>query len=307
MRKSQLFVQTSLVIVTLSVLSCGSDNPMGVLETLSGTFRLGPITLSPGGVVEGSVTGIPHPPGDIGIRAINFEVVDEAGTPIPHEDLHLHHIVFHNGNRNDRACPGQTERFVAAGQEKTPVGPFPDTYAYPVAAGDRLDAIYHLMDTRMEGGGDLTVYIEYEMTWFAGASGYSPLVPYFLDVTGCGGNSTYDVPGDGGPGSEHVQSATLTSPINGTVVWIGGHLHEGGKRITLTNETTGELVCSCDAMYDEMGELHMSSCAPMEEMHEGDMFLLESIYDNSRPYEDVMGIVIAYIWENSGTGGSGDY
>jgi hypothetical protein len=302
MRNSRLSISFILVLVTAGFLACGDDSPVGVGESVTETLRLGPFTMSPGQEMEGYTTDIPRPSGDFGLQAVSFEVTDETGTPIEHHDFHLHHIVMHNGNRDDHACPGETERFIAAGQEKTPIGPFPDGYAYPIAAGDRLDAVYHLMDTRASGEGEMRVYIEYEMTYLPGASGYRPLTPYFLDVVGCGGNSTYDVPGNGGPGSEHVQTASWTCTKDGLVLWVAGHLHEGGKRLTLTNETRDDLICQADLTYDEQGELSMSSCAPLMEIRQGDICTLESVYDNSHYWEDAMGIVLAYIWESSETG-----
>jgi hypothetical protein len=53
----------------------------------------------------------------------------------------------------------------------------------------------------------MTVPIKYTIDYQPGADATNsrPLDVYFQDVTGWE-NSTYDVPGDGGPGSVHVRS-----------------------------------------------------------------------------------------------------
>ena len=61
-----------------------------------------------------------------------------------------------------------------------------------------------------------TVYIQYTLDYQPGANATNsrPLDVYFQDVTGCG-DSTVDVPGNGGPGSVYTKSRTWQAPRDG--------------------------------------------------------------------------------------------
>ncbi len=175
--------------------------PPGGGETVTQTFRYGPFTLGPGEEIQGSPSsGMPRPPGAFGLKTAKFNVVDQSGTPVSAHDVHLHHIVMTTSAREDQLCPGRRERFIGAGMERTPInlwGP----YTYLVGANDQWGSIYHLMNETPAGTPAKTVYIEYKLGYQPGANATNsrPVDVYFQDITGCG-SSTYDVPGNGGPG-----------------------------------------------------------------------------------------------------------
>ena len=165
-----------------------------------------------------------------------------------------------------------------------------------VGAGDNWGSIYHLMN---ETQTTRTVYIQYTLRYQPGATATNsrPVQPWFMDVTGCG-NSTYDVPGNGGPGSEHLASRSWQAPRDGMAVFAGGHLHDGGIDITV-GDTGPELA----GLRDER-LLPREPPPPREHRllptaREGDRrhsYRVTARYDNSKPYADVMGIVLAYVW-----------
>ena len=140
--------------------------------------------------------------------------------------------------RADRLCPTRRERFIASGMERTPIavgGP----YAYLVGAGDQwLDLPPHERDGARHAVERSTSSTRWT-TSRANATNSRPLDVYFQDITGCGG-STYDVPGNGGPGSVHTKSRSWTAPWDGIAVFAGGHLHEGGIDITLKDATANQ-------------------------------------------------------------------
>ena len=162
----------------------------------------GPFTLGPGGETMGTPSsGMPRPAGSFGLQGATFDVVDQNGTPVSAHDVHLHHIVMTTSAHQDALCPQRRERFTVSGMERTPInlwGP----YVHPVGAGDNWGSIYHLMN---ETQTTRTVHIQYTLRYQPGANATNsrPVQPWFMDVTGCG-NSTYDVPGNGGPGSVQV-------------------------------------------------------------------------------------------------------
>jgi hypothetical protein len=273
--------------------------PSGGGQTVTATFRYGPFTLGPGEEVQGSPSsGMPRPAGAFGLTGARFDVVDATtGTPVSVHDVHLHHIVMTSSVRNDVLCPGRRERPIGSGMERTPIS-LPSPYVYLVAANDNWGSIYHLMNETAPGTPDKTVYIQYQIDYQPGANATNsrPVVPHFMDVTGCG-NSTYDIPGNGGPGSVHTNSRSWTAPNDGIVVGAGGHLHEGGIDITL-RDPTRNMNCTMVAEYHE-NPRHLSKIPPCNIHYPvvaGRPYTVISRYDNSQPWIDVMGIVLAYVW-----------
>lgn len=272
--------------------------PPGGGETLTETFRYGPFTLGPGDDAEGSPSaGMPRPAGDFGLKVAQFDIVEEDGTPVPPHAVHLHHIVMTTDARQDQLCPSRRERFMGSGSERTPLvlwGP----YTYLVDADDKWGSLYHVMNTTPPGTPEKTVYIEYTLQYQPGAdaSNSRPVDPYFQDVTGCG-NSTYDIPGDGGPNSVHTKSRSWPAPQDGMAVFSGGHLHKGGIDISLDDSTAGTNFCTGPASYNAHGHLaRIKPCLIHEKVKAGNQFTVTSRYDNSKPEQDVMGIMLTYVW-----------
>jgi hypothetical protein len=293
----------SLVLASVVLLATGcvplTNAPPGGGETLTQTFRYGPFTLGPGQEIQGSPSsGMPRPAGAFGLKGAKFNLVYEDGSPVSVHDVHLHHIVMTTSARQDQLCPGRAERFIGTGMERTPIqiwGP----YAYLVGANDQWGSIYHLMNETAPGTPAKKVYIEYTLDYQPGANATNsrPVDAYFQDVTGCGG-STYDVPGDGGPGSVHSKSRSWTAPRDGIAIFSGGHLHEGGIDITLTDGTTGSEYCKGVATYHE-NPRHLAAingCVLHHQVTAGHTFTVTSRYDNSQTYQDVMGIMLTYVW-----------
>lgn len=270
--------------------------PPGGGQTLTQTFRYGPFTLGPGGERQGSPpSGMPRPSGPFGLKGATFDVVDQNGAPVSVHDVHLHHIVMTTSAHQDALCPTRRERFIGAGMERTPIN-LPNPYAYLVSGSEQWGSIYHLMN---ETSTTRTVYIQYTLKYQPGANATNsrPVEPWFMDTTGCG-NSTYDVPGNGGPGSVHSRSRSWQAPRDGMAVFAGGHLHDGGIDITLRDTAPDSPTCTGTATYHE-NPRHLSSinsCPMHEKVIGGHSYRVTARYDNSQRWDDVMGIVLAYVW-----------
>ena len=294
-----------LVIACLALLFAGTacdpliNAPAGGGKTLTQTFRFGPFTLGPGGEVMGSPsTGMPRPAGAFGLKSAKFDVVDTNGTPVSVHDVHLHHIVITTSAHEDQLCPGRRERFIGSGMERTPIdlwGP----YTYLVGANDQWGSIYHLMNETPAGTPVKTVYIQYTLGYRPGANATNsrPVVPYFQDVTGCGG-STYNVPGNGGLGSVSTRSRSWTVPRDGIAIYAFGHLHMGGIDISLKDATANQTFCTGTATYHHDPD-HLAAINPCylhEKVTAGHSYTVTSRYDNFQPWTDVMGIMLTYVW-----------
>jgi hypothetical protein len=292
-------VGIALVGAALALSACVplQHAPSGGGSTVTSTYRLGPFTLAPGGEAEGSAANIPRPAGQFGLQRASFTLVGEDGTELPRDMFHLHHVLLVDPGTPDHFCPGRGERFAGAGAERTPLR-LDDPYVYLVANGEPINALYHIMNMNMSGSAT-KVYLQYTLTYEPGATATNsrPVTPYFLDVTGCGG-STYDVPGTGGPNSTFLKTRTFTAPADGIAVFVGGHQHAGAKGIKLVRVKTGEVGCDSEPTFGSMGghPMSMSSCRLHDQVVEGEQYRVESRYDNSMPYQDVMGIMLAYVW-----------
>ena len=270
-------------------------------EEMSETFRIGPFDLAPEGAVGDQVNRLfedaPRPDGDLAIRSIEWDFVDGEGNPIPDHVAHLHHIVLLDSARPDHLCsyPGQS-RFAGTGKELTDMV-LPEGYAYH-APDAPWSSVYHVMNL---SDVPITASIEYTITWTDPAEGgFKDVEPYFFDVTGCWGNSEYDVPGDGGPGSIHEQSRTYTIDREGTAVVAGGHIHAGGTDIVMYRND--DELCRAEAVYHEGGHgghhslKTVTPCGVLEEpLLVGDEIRLVSRYRNDAPVPGAMGIMVTYV------------
>lgn len=298
-----------------------AEHSGGELEFV--TTRVGPFSLAPEGEPgweENTSAVIDMPEIDVpdvpywALKSATFDTVDLEGNPMPHHSIHLHHFVIATIFQKDPACPDRKAQgayvypHIATGEEKTPIA-LPDPYAQKVLDTEEWGATWHLMNMTDE---PQEFYVEYEI-------GYDPLAtdentrwatPWFLDVTNdlstdpdsCSLNPTYDIPGDGGVNSTHEFERSWTIPKAGVIVGTGGHLHDGGIATELL-DGEGDVVCRSEARYEgghPAGHgMHMERIEPCPTHHAidaGEELTLRSIYDNSQPYADVMGINLTYIW-----------
>jgi hypothetical protein len=273
-----------------------------VTEVRYGPFALGPA--GAGGDLDfGNVVmpNVPKPCDDCFILAAEPDLIYPDGSSANLDTgVMLHHAVFFNPSRTDTTCGGDEffrnlgERFLASGNERTKRR-FPPGFGYHLGTGP-VNAVFHVMNHSSE---PKAVYFRYKVTWLPGTTeGIRPVTPVWLDMANCR-TSEYSVPA--GPSSSHW---TWKSTITGRIIWTAGHVHDGGVRTTLTNATTGSHVCTAWAGYGTkpayMGTIEsMSTCAwdALGTVREGETLDLESVYNASEAADDVMGIMVAYVWE----------
>ena len=201
LRKVASLGAAAVLLIALAGCEPIINAPPGGGQVVQATFTIGPFNLAPEGQAgsesEAAQANVPRPTGAFGIKTMNFDIVDAAGAPVPHSAVHLHHVLLMDNARRDPLC-NRAQRFAGSGSERTPIS-LPGPYAYMVGASDRWDALWHVMNTSDTAR---QVYIQYTIGYQPGATAQNTraVTPFFLDITGCG-NSVYDVPGDGGPGS----------------------------------------------------------------------------------------------------------
>jgi hypothetical protein len=130
------------------------------------------------------------------------------------------------------------------------------------------------------------------------------VVPVWLDVDNCA-DSQFGVP----KGESH-SLWRWKSNMTGRIVGTGGHVHDGGVSISLTNDTTKQRMCTSYAGYgtkpEYMGTVEsMSICANdrIGTVKAGENLLVDAYYNTRQAAGDVMGIMIAYIYETTDLNG----
>ena len=122
----------------------------------------------------------------------------------------------------------------------------------------------------------------------------------WLDVNNCA-DSQYSI-----PKGYSDTPWTWTSTLTGRVVFTGGHVHNGGLYDDLANQTTGEHLCKSTAGYGTkaayQGSIEsMSTCVwdRLGAVRSGDVLMMHTVYDSPEARSDVMGIMIAYVYETA--------
>jgi plastocyanin len=330
----RLALPVSLVLAMLVLAApAAAKDPTGdcTVTATSGTkqthtCRLGPIAVAPYQVLTRELlVNPPKPLLDGHITDMSVDVVDADGTQVPINRLMLHHIVFLNlgrsfGQKRDNTCgdsftawdsrtllPNAAERFYAAGEERAEMS-LPAGHGYPVARDDSWLMTYMLMNHRARVD---QAWIQYEVTVDTAPS-VTPVKPYWLDVRNCMVDPVYDVPGGARRGATHRRSFGWSVPEAGRIVAGGGHLHGGGRNLTLRRPD-----CSDKRVYTsrpvwgakrhpfynvrpvlhEPGPIHMTGfrSARGVPVAAGERLVLDSNYDASRPHTRVMGIFLVYL------------
>jgi hypothetical protein len=150
-----------------------------------------------------------------------------------------------------------------------------------------------------------TVWFEMRVHYLPGSdAGVKPVTPVWLDEGNCG-TSEYSI-----PSGHSTTTWDWTSSITGRVVFAGGHVHNWGREISLSNATTREHMCKSVAGYGKnaayKGNIEsMTSCVwdRLGAVRTGETLRIAAVYDSPEARDDVMGIVLAYVYETNDLSG----
>jgi hypothetical protein len=260
------------------------------------TLREGPLHLP----AHTSHMKMPQPPDvywtipfDGWLLAYTPRLVAAGGTPVP--GIVLHHTAFWNTNRADFLCPNKEEHIFGAGSEMTNWAEVPG-FGYRVQKGDKIrieTMIHNPTDTSYD-----KAYLEVRIPYAEAGSGATvkSVYPAWMDVASCG-DSGYDLPAGN---SEKTGGVTLK--YSGTLLGVGGHMHDYGKQVVLENATRQETVVTLDAKVDDQGHLLSMPTVTFYErggykFAAGDRLKVTASYDNTTGKvlpDGAMGIVVGY-------------
>jgi hypothetical protein len=283
------------------------SSPAGVTKTV---VRYSPLTLNPmsmampmsssmfnmmGGMQDYFLHGVQKPCSSCYVVGMVPNLVYPNGKIANYNTgAMLHHFVLFNSSEHDVTCPTWPQRFFASGNERTPMV-LPAGYGYPVVAGANWNMLVELMNMSMK-----TQHLQVQITFYTmpTSAHLHAVTPMWLDENECG-NSEYSIPAGH---SDKVWNYKVPATIAGDIVATSGHVHDYGTHISVTDTTSGKLICSSRAGYGEIAAYdknidHMSGCTgdPLAVIHAGDTLRLDSYYNSPIAEKGVMGIMIAYV------------
>jgi hypothetical protein len=274
--------------------------------------RYGPIVVPPAmgdhpGEFTAVVPALPMPCMNCFVTGTKVDLVFEDGRSANLDNgVMLHHVVVFNSGRPDVTCGPDTpvgslgERFFAAGNERTG-GSLPAGFGYHLGT----DRVAGAIDIMNHSSRPQAVYLQTTTTYVPDpAPAMRPVRPVWLDEGNCG-SSQYAV-----PAGRSDKVWRWTSTLTGRVLFAGGHVHDGGIKIDLANETTGQHLCTSYAGYGNkpayMGNVDtMTTCSwdRLGTVRQGEVLSIDAFYDPPAPQSDVMGIVLAYVYETDDLAG----
>jgi hypothetical protein len=174
---------------------------------------------------------------------------------------------------------------------------------YPFAANDEIlisGELMNMLDAEQE--------VEFSMTWEyipKTPKDFAQATPYWLDIGGC---ESSDLPAQDDTQFEY-SSPPVQSDFHAEIVFIGGHLHDGGTRLEVLKDDIP--ICSSYASYSAASPLpnHGSHISAMQSCHNvgtaapGQQWSVRAHYNtakhppmksNDGSLEPVMGIALVY-------------
>ncbi len=260
------------------------------------TIRLGPIDLP----AHSDHMAVAQPPKlfltvpfDGWLVAFHPQFVDDAGHPL--RGKLLHHIAFWNTQRPDFLCPNKQEHIFGAGGEMNDWPGIPG-YGYRVAKGDRIriSSMFANPTDASYPRAYLEVRVEYRKA--TPTMTLKSVYPVWFDVMGCR-ESGYDlVPG------ENVTSAKFTWRYPGELLGLGGHLHDYGRRLILSDASRKQDIATLDSQLDAQGRIVSMPIVSFADrggyrLESGEVVEVSATYENltGKPLpEGAMGIVVGY-------------
>jgi hypothetical protein len=306
-RAIRFVVATALLAGPLIVASPpAAALPLGCTP-ISGGYRCisGPYLVRPG---ENQFQGLaPAPPVPGYVTSAVATLVAGDGAPVPHHFVHLHHGAWINPTETDMTCPQYPDRFFATGKERTPIS-LPSGFGYrwnneppPQVPGlaptwfviAELDGM-HPRET-------IETYLQLDVGFLEAPEGaLTGVRPVWLDVRNCRQDPVFDVPRR--PRRHRFRERwTTTMPIGGQFVALGGHLHDGGRKIVLSRAATGQEVFTSRARYElrrrpwYLTGMTAFAGVPGKPVAAGETLQLTAVYSSSRRWDDVMGIMVGML------------
>jgi hypothetical protein len=160
----------------------------------------------------------------------------------------VHHVGLANYSRRELLYP-MVERLMAAGKE-TPRVSLPGNVGVPLTRGDTLGLYSAFHD--VDGHTVERAYVIVTLPWIA-AGKANPIIvmPFFADANSViGGTSAWDLK----PGRSEQRSEFIM-PLNGSLLALGGHVHDYARSVRLEDAENGKVLVKLDTKLTSDGHL----------------------------------------------------
>lgn len=185
-------------------------------------------------------------PVDGWLHGYRVEMVDGRGRPVPRATLHHVNVI----------APEQRELFspimlrvAAAGQETAPVG-LPRMLGYRVRRGQQLIVTVMMHNPTATDYHGVTLRMHFGYT--PGNAVLKPVAvfPFYMDVMPPASLHSWDLP----PGRSS-RSWEARPAVAGRILGVGGHLHQYGTALRLTDVTANKVLWEARPTLDRNGEV----------------------------------------------------
>jgi hypothetical protein len=301
----------------------GGGGPVTPTKPATTTIKYGPYTIPAAtsaekmGMIHNNIAAnVARPCNNCYITGMQAGLLTAADNQEANVDkgLWLHHMVMFDSSKQDVTCPGVGvgalgQRFFSSGNERTPTkagGP----YGFKQGTNASWTLIYDLMNMNAQAK---QVYITVTYDYVPlDTPNMVEITPVWFDINQC---STSERPAKTGQYS-YEWGTKASKP--GRLIGIGGHLHDGGTNLTLTQN--GQLVCDSRATYggdpkfiEPASSMHMPGMGHISKMSlcqgtrdnpvisfaTGDELKITAYYDADAHMQmgtdPIMGIAIGYV------------
>jgi hypothetical protein len=235
----------SLAAQDPAALKLAADEAKGEL-----VFTLGPLHL-PAHASHHDVAQVPLESAEVPfegwLHGFRVEMVTADGQPV--SPTVIHHINLIDLDRRALLAP-IVNRVLAVGSETKPAS-LPRSFGYPVHKGQRLGIFTGFHNPTANDYH--AAYMRLILTYTPAPASPAPRSIYSLWFDAKldpGVQTDFDLP----PG-ESSKWQDFTAPISGSVLGLGGHLHDYGVRLTLEDRTTGTMLYDVAPDTDEDGRV----------------------------------------------------
>jgi hypothetical protein len=185
------------------------------------------------------------------IHAYRIEVVDADGDSLPRRVLH--HVNLNDPSRRELFAPIMLHVLAASKETPSPSVPWL-LFGLPIEAGDRYLLSGMVANDGPEPLTGVTVRIVLDLVPPGRPWPLWDAYPWVMDVKfpvgGIGGSKAFDLP----PGRS-AHSWESSPAIAGTLLGLGGHVHDHAVRIALSDVTAGEALWQAAPERDADGRI----------------------------------------------------
>ncbi len=221
------------------------------------------------------------------ITNINYEIIGAQRKTI-------HHVILENLSKSDYTCPNVLkERIHGNGSEVTPLA-LPKGYGYPINKTDGIALINHLINPSNENLENVKIEFTLKTKPKNIFSQLIPVQPVWVDIKNCTNDPTFYIP------AKTKQTLSIDpkiySPNDGKVVYVGGHLHDYAKSLSMKIADTSYTIIPKTEASKIISIPHLIFSNNQQIVKKNDLIDFSVEYDNTSNKEiDGMGIGMIYI------------